>query len=394
LLKLQSELGSDEVEILFVANDASVEVLDYLNKNLIPYVSAPGRLNSDEWYINSVYRAYNYGASMARGEYVLLTNSDMAYYHGFLIEMLKHRSPKSYLVGRLIESGRLTPAKSAVRKNLGKKLVKFRRRSFYSIAAKLHSEEKSLGGLFMPLLISRESFLVVGGFPEGNICKSSIETYELSGSYEVALRGQPLVPGDYALVRRLELNGWRHETLNSAIAYHFQEGEKSEIKASRKATINSGVRVDLINSPLLRSCADSWSDQSTASPRLVLTDSLSKVNDDGHYVLVLNDSESFKALKIERLSGVVACITSNTKVVELLALDHNVHTYLIEELTEKNATTVIALINAVISQELKLSFLPNEPESFRSQASAVIPTRLKKYIKALRDVLKKLFSSN
>lgn len=388
LLKLQRELGLGEVEILFVANDASEEVLDFLNKNLIPYVSAPGKTHDDEWYINSVYRAYNYGVACSKGDYVLLTNSDMSYCPGFLFELLKYRSPNSYLVGKLIESGRLTPAKSAIKKNLGKKLVKFKRRTFYSIVDKVLKEGKSSGGLFMPLLISKEAFIEAGGYPEGNIRKSALETYWSSGVQSIALQSEPLVPGDFAFVKRLEIKGWKHETLNSAIAYHFQEGEKSETQSSAKAVIYSGVGVELINNPLLQDGQKFWVNTKTVIPRLTITNSLEKMHNEGSYILLLNDSDSLEKLKTHKLGNISACITSNIKVLENLAIDFNVHAFLIDEITGENIYNLNRVLEEILAQELRRSFLPIEPKPFRLMVSEITPSPLKRIIKSI-GILKK-----
>ena len=243
LLKLQRELGPDEVEILFVANDASVPVLNFLKHNNIPHVVAPGRKNSEEWYINSVYRAYNFGALSARGRYLLFVNSDMAYAPGFLHAMASAAGPKIYLVSKLVESGRLKPAEIAIKRNFGKSLKTFRRKSFYRFAQRNLSDSTENGGLFMPCLVSRDEFLDLGGYPEGNILKESYTSYLKSGEYRLARPGEDLITGDKSFVDRFIAKNGEQLTTNNAMVYHFQEGEKSTSHRSKNKSVPSGIAI-------------------------------------------------------------------------------------------------------------------------------------------------------
>ena len=243
LLKLKREFGPGEVEILFVANDPTDEVAKFLVENCIPHIHAPGKSYSDEWYINSVYRAYNHGAKSASGKYLLFVNSDMAYAPGFLHAMATKAHDNVYLVGKLVESGRLLPAAIAIKKNFGKTLKTFRRKSFYRFAEKIAKETQDEGGLFMPCLVSRERFLALGGYPEGNIRKESHGAYLHSGVYSAARQREPLVTGDRAFVDRFIVAGGVQTTSNLAIVYHFQEGEKSTAFSPASKRIPSGIAI-------------------------------------------------------------------------------------------------------------------------------------------------------
>lgn len=243
LLKLASELPPGEVEILFVANDATAAVIDFLNANAIPYVLSPGRIDDAEWYINSVYRSYNYGVAKAKGEYVLLTNSDMAYSEGFLYSMIMEADPDKYLVAKLIESGRLKPAASAVKKNLGKRIEKFKRREFNKIVNSSRQRKLEDGGLYMPALVHRETFLKFGGYPEGNLRKKSLGDYVEGLPFEVAVQGEELVPGDQAFLCLLSKFSVEHKTNLNSFCYHFQEGEKTEYRPKAKSEIASGIAI-------------------------------------------------------------------------------------------------------------------------------------------------------
>ena len=243
LLKLASELPPGEVEILFVANDASPDVIAYLDNNGIPYLVSPGRSSASEWYINSVYRSYNFGVTHAKGEYVLLTNSDMAYSEGFLYSMIMESDPNTYLVGKLIESGRLKPADAAIKKNLGKNLQNFKRASFNKHVARLRKRGLEDGGLYMPALLHKETFLKFGGYPEGNLVKENLEEYLFGLPFKFASPGDSLIPGDQAFMHLLNRSSITHKTNLNSLCYHFQEGEKSEYSSKAASRIPSGIAI-------------------------------------------------------------------------------------------------------------------------------------------------------
>lgn len=243
LLTLAKEFSPGQIEILFVTNDATEQVIRFLDENFIPYVNAPGRSSADEWYINSVYRAYNFGVNSAKGEYVFLTNSDMSYTRGFLMNLFKHAGPNKYVVGKLVESGRLASASSAIEKNFGKKLRRFKRNKFNRFADEISREGEKSGGLYMPSIVLRERFLSLGGFPEGNLVPSSLDQYLAEKVPEYAIRGKDCLPGDFVFMQKANLAGTAHITAQDAIAYHFQEGEKSDHSHGRNLEISSGVGI-------------------------------------------------------------------------------------------------------------------------------------------------------
>lgn len=390
LLQLKNEFGPGEVEILFIANDASESVINFLKSNSIPYKSAPGRKSESEWYINSVYRAYNFGVKEAKGDYVLLTNSDMSYAPGFLYSMMQQRSPSKYLVGKLIESGRLKPSNLAIKKNLGKTLEKFKREKFYRIANKIASNSLSPAGLFMPCLVDRQVFLDRGGFPEGNLVPQSLESYVKSGNYVLALQGDPVISGDFAFVKRLESEGFQHETLNSAIAYHFQEGEKSEVKASSPSKVNSGILVDGTNSPLLHGIERFSSRSGSEDFRLKICD---KFQTDGHsYGLVMDDFQNFYPKIDKELIGLKFCITSNEMIYRNFALDFDIHTYYLDKWSTQNSKEFSHLVEQILVQELHNTFILSDPLPIRKKVSKAIPAALNLIIKSLLPTHKRFWS--
>jgi hypothetical protein len=242
LLLLQKEFEQGEVEILFCANDASQEVLDFLKYNNIPHIEF-NNPDPNEHYISRVYRAYNFATRTAKSEYCLLVNSDMAYTPGFLTKMLLQRDKASFVVAKLVESGTLKPGPLAIKRNFGKTLQRFRRKAFYKYALRKEEPGFAEGGLFMPLLVSREVFLNLGGFPEGNITPDSLASYLQSERFEIAIPGTRCVSGDEALFKKAKLKGIKHVTSLRSIAYHFQEGEKRHTSTKVNSKIRSGFAI-------------------------------------------------------------------------------------------------------------------------------------------------------
>lgn len=210
------------VEFYFVANDADEIIIEYMRENYIPYHEYKNsKKHRTENYINNVYRAYNFGVSKASGEAVVMINSDMAFTPGWLENLLIRGGEDVAVASRLIEQGKLRTGKHGIVKNFGASWESFDENAFNEYSALISQPKTEDGGLYMPLLVRRQDFEKVGGFPEGNIVSGSdIFAPEIAGPSE------PLVSGDAVLIQKLEAIGIRHVTAFDSIVYHFQEGEK------------------------------------------------------------------------------------------------------------------------------------------------------------------------
>lgn len=228
LLRLARDLPQGEVDILFVANDASPEVIDFLKDNAIPHVAVSTRKSSDEWFINSVYRAYNLAVEYSKTDYVVLVNSDMAYSRGSLSSLIKRAKPDLFIASRLVELGIMPSGQFGIEKDFGSKPKTFRKRDFEKYAVQISLDSIEQGGLFMPLLVHRETFLSLGGFPEGNLMRSSLEGYVNGSNAIIAEPNQDLIPGDAAFMLKAAKSGIRHITAFDSIVYHFQAGERRD----------------------------------------------------------------------------------------------------------------------------------------------------------------------
>jgi GT2 family glycosyltransferase len=216
-------------EFYFVANDATPQVLDYLKNNDIPhYIFNNTKEHRTHFYMNNVYRAYNFAVSKAKGEYVLLLNSDMAFSDGWLENlmepMLNSNNTNICVCSRLVESGKYPSGKYGVTGRYGQHYKEYNENGFLEFAKSLSVDELNEGGLYGPLLIRKEHFDKVGGYPEGNIAAgTNIWKPEIpvKQSFNVEC-------GDVVLMKKLKFIGVKHYTVFNSIIYHFQAGESQE----------------------------------------------------------------------------------------------------------------------------------------------------------------------
>jgi hypothetical protein len=192
---------------LVVANDAT------------PEVAADPRIDIDfrnddpaEFYINRVYRAWNAGVEAAPTQLVVMLNSDMYVSDGWLDELLdvRQRNPLDIPTSLLIESGRIPSAMPEYVQNCGLTPETFLATDFRLHASNLRANLRGTieaGRLFMPILVDRQEFHDVCGYPEGN---------------------PPGTTGDKDLIRRYTEAGFRHVTAMGSVVYHVQCGEQLE----------------------------------------------------------------------------------------------------------------------------------------------------------------------
>lgn len=242
LLRMSRDLPQGEVEILFIANDPSDEVVNFLVDNAIPHIVVSTKLSDEEWFINSVYRAYNLGVEYATTEYVLLVNSDMAYSKGALSSLMKQASPDVFIASRLVELGVMPSGKYGVEKDFGSKPKTFRKKDFEKYALSISRNCSMPGGLYMPLLVNRQKFLSLGGFPHGNLLEAGLQKYVQGGDAHIGSRGDSLVSGDAAFMQKAANFNVAHITAFDSIAYHFQAGERRDLNKKMPRT-PSGIAV-------------------------------------------------------------------------------------------------------------------------------------------------------
>jgi len=208
-------------EFFFVANDANKAVLSYLRDNYIPhYVFENTPQQQTEWYVNKVYRAYNFAASKAQGDFIVFINSDMAFTPSWLENLWRAYNGENCVTSRLVESGKLRSGQYGVEKDFGREVSSYQEEAFQKYARDLTESKLLDGGLFMPLLIRKEHFERVGGYPEGQVVVGSDIYHPV-----IAQRGEACISGDTVLMMKLKDAGIKHQTAFDSLAYHFQWGE-------------------------------------------------------------------------------------------------------------------------------------------------------------------------
>jgi hypothetical protein len=222
---------NDGDEFYFVANDATKEVLDYLSNNNIPhYIHNNTDEQKKEWYINNVYRAYNFSAKIAKGEYIIFLNSDFAFSDNWSENLQKYMRDNICVSSRLVERGRgdggLESGKYGIEKSFGRNTENYRDNEFNNYSKEISVNELKPGGLFMPVLIKKDYLEKVNYYPEGNIeqgCDMFNPIYTTSS--EVYSGKKQCISGDIVLMKKLLTIGVEHWTAFDSIVYHFQEGE-------------------------------------------------------------------------------------------------------------------------------------------------------------------------
>ena len=206
------------VDYVIVANDASTKVKEKLESGSIKHLLYNDP-KPDDYYLNRVYRAWNFGGFNAKGDVLVFINSDMAFTPHWLNRLISKLTPDTIPCSRLVESGKLLSGQHAISKDFGRTSAKFRENLFLDYAHKAAKSETHSGGLFMPCAFYKKDFEASGGYPEGNIYQGGpgvVSTKFLQSG------------DDYFFYKNQVMSSKRHITVFDSIVYHVQEGEKDE----------------------------------------------------------------------------------------------------------------------------------------------------------------------
>jgi hypothetical protein len=221
---IYDELKSDkcvvdgwEVGVRIVANDATEPILKRLKELDIPY-SIYNDPKPDDYYLNRVYRCWNYAGESSEYENICFVNSDMVFSEKWLDNLLKHHDGTNIPTSRLVESGKMRSGTHGVSHNCGRHPKHIHRDVWNQVVNQLSTDEVHEGGLFMPCILEKSRFLESGKYPEGNIYKDGIGTLHPHGTIQ---------SGDDWYFKKLENEyGMKHITIFDSLVYHIQEGEK------------------------------------------------------------------------------------------------------------------------------------------------------------------------
>lgn len=220
---IYKELKSDkckadgwDVTVRIVANDATTEVLEKLKTLDIPY-TVYNDPKPNDYYLNRVYRCFNYAGETSLSDNICFVNSDMVFGDGWLGNLLKHHNGINIPTSRLVESGKMPSGKHGISHNCGRGPTSINYEEWNNAVIKLKHDSIHDGGLFMPCIIQKERFIESGKYPEGNIYHNGIGTL-----------GNFVRSGDAWYFYNVLTNKFnmRHITVFDSLVYHIQEGEK------------------------------------------------------------------------------------------------------------------------------------------------------------------------
>jgi len=187
--------------------------------------------NPEDHYLSRVYRCWNYCVESSSAEYVCLVNSDMAFSPGWLEALERRLDGHTLPCSRLVEPGIIRPGEHAIEIDIGRDPRTFPWVSWNALANDLREERTEPGGLFMPCVLHRETFLRVGGYT-GNLTLPVGGNDHPHGHYFYRggkVAGQ-IVSGDADLFWRMSKEGFKHVTCFDSLVYHMQEGETRHIE--------------------------------------------------------------------------------------------------------------------------------------------------------------------
>jgi hypothetical protein len=226
LKKHTPELLSGEAEFCFIANDATPEVLHFLQQkaylhranNNPKYTEAELFAKGFAFpeYMSRVYMGYNFGMRMAQNPILMLVSSDNCFSPGWLQNLRKRLTLNNVVSPRLIQPK--IPFPNPINHSecevydFGRGIDTFDEEAFLEKVREISVDNESIGNAFMPLMIYKSNAEKVGYYPEGNLH---------NGSYEWINR-----TGDTEFYLRLAEKGIKHITSDDSVVYHFNEGEK------------------------------------------------------------------------------------------------------------------------------------------------------------------------
>ena len=205
------------ISIRIIANDATPNIINNLQNRKIAY-TLYNDLKPDDYYLNRVYRCWNYAGLTSKYDNICFVNSDMVFSDNWLANLLKYHNGINIPTSRLVESGKLLSGKHAISFNCGRmpKQIDFNKWEIFAKTTVKH--EMHYGGLFMPCIFEKQRFIQSGGYPEGNIYTTGIGMHN---------SGKVIQSGDDWYFRKLEKDyNMKHITVYDSLVYHIQEGEK------------------------------------------------------------------------------------------------------------------------------------------------------------------------
>jgi len=210
IMEKTPEIKEGKAEFYFLVNNGTDEIKRHLKEKGYPhYIFDTPPQKPYPANIGDIYRAWNFAVIKAKGNIVVLVNSDMAFSKDWLENLIKNLDENKVITSRLVESGKIPSIfPHTIVKNFGRSPEEFNKEDFEIFAETIKEDKLALRGTFMPMAIHKSNFIKSGGYPNGN-------PGGVSGDY-------------YFFYKVLEPMGIKHYTAMDSVAYHIQEGEVSE----------------------------------------------------------------------------------------------------------------------------------------------------------------------
>ena len=233
--KYTPKLQTGEADFLFVANDPEDYVVRHLVDKGYPFIiNRNPHYTEDELFergfgipehMNRVYKGYNQGILHAKGERIVLINSDNFFSPDWLENLLKYSEFKNVVTSQLVERRhpKFSVFPGALEQNFGSTVDDFLEDEFIQFTYKVRKTGLKPDGAYMPALLYRDVALYAGLYPEGNIAGKT--------------KDQVVRYGDEDFYARLKSMGVEHYTALDSIVYHLKEGEREEKGACNAASL-------------------------------------------------------------------------------------------------------------------------------------------------------------
>jgi len=223
--KYTPELETGEAEFYFIANDPTVELRVFLERNSYPfYINNNPSLTEYELfehgfaypeYMSRVYKGYNYGIEISGNPIVMTISSDNCFSPDWLKNLKKRLTLQNIVSPKIIQPSWFRNPINGTECEImpfGNGWESYYEEGFIGRVKIESSDSVSVGNALMPFMCYKSNIEKVGYYPEGNLH---------NGNYQTMLR-----TGDTELFLKLAYIGVRHIQSNDSIVYHFNEGEK------------------------------------------------------------------------------------------------------------------------------------------------------------------------
>ena len=151
------------------------------------------------------YYGWNKGSRYATRKILCFITDDQYFAPNWDYPLLQNLSPKRILTSQLVEPGVMVPAPGVIWKDFGENATNFKEKEFIRFLRKVKKRKLSEGRFFIPLVILKEEFRRLGGFP----------TYGHFGSVFT-------VPNDIIFIEEARKKGYHFLTCHESFSYHFQ----------------------------------------------------------------------------------------------------------------------------------------------------------------------------